>query len=202
MMSPRGCGWKACGAAEQELRLQPTSAGSRAQAASSQSLAAALGRVTSTACAFSGCSGWTVHSENPVASYLGRVPPGLPEARTSCPVVVMWLWVLLPALCRQPHGWSCLMLISWVQAWPQKWPRGGHGPEARAEAVLGGSCPGCLPLRAECLEAHINVGKCAECVASSCLPVERRAAAHQRVGALLNSYPDSGIPHKCRWSHY
>lgn len=39
----------------------------------------------------------------------------------------------------------CLLLISWVQAWPQKWPRGDHGPEAQAEAVLGGSCHVSLP---------------------------------------------------------
>lgn len=58
---------------------------------------------------------------------------------------------------------SCALMIHWVQAWPQKWPHGGHGSVVCAEADLGGSCHVSLPVRAECLEAGINVGKCAVC---------------------------------------
>lgn len=129
-----------------------------------------------------GRSGRTVYSENPVASSLGQVPPGFPEARTSCSVVIM-CWFCYRPFSGNLMADSCLLVIYWVQAWPQKWPHDGHRPEA--EAVLGGSCYVSLPLRAECLEAHRDVGKWA---ARSCLPVERWVAPHQRVGALLNSY--------------
>lgn len=48
-----------------------------------------------------------MNSENPVASHLVWVPPGLPEARTSCSVVIMNLLVLLleQNLFRELHGW-------------------------------------------------------------------------------------------------
>lgn len=75
---------------------------------------------------------------------------------------------------------SCLLVIYWVQAWPQKWPHGGHGAKVCAESDLGESCHISLLLRAECLKAHINVGKCAEYVTRSCLPVERWVALQQR----------------------
>lgn len=54
-------------------------------------------------------SGRKVYSENPVASYLGRVPPGFPEARISCSEILLCLLVLLPVLFREPHGWILLI---------------------------------------------------------------------------------------------
>lgn len=51
-----------------------------------------------------GGSARAVSSESPVASHLGWVPPGLPEAGTSCSVVIMCLSVLLLACLREPHG--------------------------------------------------------------------------------------------------
>lgn len=60
-----------------------------------------------------------MYSEKLVASYLGQVPPGFPEARTSCSVVIVCLLVLLPALFWEPHG-QPLLIGDLLGSGPQK----------------------------------------------------------------------------------
>lgn len=113
-MSPRCCGLKAYGEGGHELCLKPTSTRCKTWANGSHSLSTALasatlgrsGKRSQCLCGRGGGggSGRAVSSENPVASHLGWVPPGLPEAGTSCSVVIMFLSVLLLALFRKPHG--------------------------------------------------------------------------------------------------